>query len=47
MQELKRFSSKNNPFLRLEVGGDFKIVIDSYNKRISVHCFIKILIKDI
>ena len=47
MQELKRFSSKNNGFLRLEIEGDSKIVIDSYNKRISVPCLIKILIKNI
>ena len=36
-------AAKNNGFLSLEIEGDSKIVIDSYNKRISVPCSIKIL----
>ena len=34
-------------FLSLEIEGDSKIVIDCFNKRISVPCSIRILIEDI
>ena len=38
---------KNNGFLRLEMEGDSKIVIDCFNKRIDVRCSIRILMVDI
>ena len=34
-------AAKNNGFLSLEIEGDSKIVIDCYNKRISVPCSIE------
>ena len=40
-------AAKNNDFLSLEIEGDSKIVIDCYNKRISVPCSIKVLMEDI
>ena len=40
-------ATKNNDFLSLEIEGDSKIVIDCYNRRISVPCSIKILMEDI
>ena len=38
---------KNNGFLSLKIEGDSKIVMNCYNKRISVSYSIKILIQDI
>ena len=40
-------AAKNIGFLSLKIKGDSKIVIDSYNKRISVPCSIKILMENI
>ena len=39
--------AKNNGFLNLEIESDSKIVIDYFNKMISVPCSIKILMENI
>ena len=38
---------KNNDFLNLEFEGDSKIAIDFCNKRISIMCYIRLLMEDI
>ena len=40
-------AAKNNGFLSLKIESDFKIVKNCFNKRISVHCFIRILMEGI
>ena len=38
---------KNNDFLNLEFEGDSKIAIDFCKKRISIMCYIRLLMEDI
>ena len=33
-------AAKNNGFLNLEIEGDSKIVVDSYNRKINIYCVI-------
>lgn len=39
--------SKNNEFLNLEIEGDSKVVLNSYNKKSNVPSYIMLLIEDI
>ena len=40
-------AAKNKSFLDLDMEGDSNIVIDCYNKKINVHSYILLLIKNI
>ena len=40
-------AAKNNGFVSLEIEGDWKIVIDCFNKKISAPCSIRALMEDI
>ena len=39
--------SKNNEFLNLEIEGDSKVVLNSYNKKSNIPSYIMLLIEDI
>ena len=39
--------AKNKSFLDLDMEGDSNIVIDCYNKKINIHSYILLLIKNI
>ena len=41
------FTVNNNEFLQVEIEGDSKIVIDSYNKKNNIFSSIMLLIKNI